>query len=159
MPCATTCLQSGMRHFGPSWTRSWSSITRPSIPAKNWRKTTTKRTFDSAVLRLGKLLPDLFFALSCCAWHLITRRDFSTSSTPPSAGQGEIRGTTTGLPTPPHPGAFAGAELGGRTHPDVRAGGVAAPRQAGVHDGPDSDRPGALHCHGDRVERPGARRS
>src|SRR5664279_5568007 len=46
-----TRLRSGMRRFGLSSTRSWSSITRPSTPARSWP--TTKRTFDSALLRLS----------------------------------------------------------------------------------------------------------
>ncbi len=49
--------------------------------------------------------------------------------------------------------AVAGPELGHRSAADVRPGGGVPARQAGVHAGPHPDRPGALHRHGDRVER------
>ena len=47
------------------------------------------------------------------------------------------------------------AELGDRPDPDVRAGDRLPARLPGVHGRPDHDRPGALHRHGDRVERAG----
>ena len=42
-----------------------------------------------------------------------------------------------------------------RPDPDVRAGDHLPARLPGVHGRPDHDRPGALHRHGDRVERAG----
>ena len=52
-------------------------------------------------------------------------------------------------------GAVAGAELGDRPDPDVRAGGPLPARLPGVHGRPDHDRPGPLHRDGDRLERAG----
>ena len=82
-----------------------------------------------------------------------------------AAGQGEIRGTGRRVPQLEGAGAVAGAELGHRADPDVRAGhrfmGFLFPLSAGrpqvhaVHDRADPDRPGPLHRHGHRVERPG----
>ncbi len=46
-------------------------------------------------------------------------------------------------------------ELDHRTAPDVRPGRHLPPRQAGIHVRPDPDRPGPLHRHGHRLERPG----
>jgi ACR3 family arsenite transporter len=49
----------------------------------------------------------------------------------------------------------AGAELGHRPAADVRAGHHLPARLPGVHGRADPDRPGALHCDGDRLERSG----
>ena len=46
-------------------------------------------------------------------------------------------------------------ELDHRPAPDVRPGRHLPPRQARVHVRPDHDRPGPLHRHGHRLERPG----
>ena len=52
-------------------------------------------------------------------------------------------------------GALAGAELDRRPDPDVRPGRALPARQARVHGRAHHDRPGALHRHGHRLERPG----
>ena len=75
-----------------------------------------------------------------------------------AAGEGEVRRNGACLPAPPHPAPLARPELGGRTDPDVRARRDLPARQARVHDRPDPDRSGPLHRHGDRLERPRARR-
>ena len=52
-------------------------------------------------------------------------------------------------------GSLAPAKLDHRPHLHVRAGHHLPARQAGIHDRPDHDRPGALHRHGHRLERAG----
>src|ERR1035437_8278538 len=72
MPCATIRLRSGMRHFGLSSTRTWSSITRPSIPEKSWP--TKTKTFDSAVNLVAGCRHETVGAgrptFSCVTFHL-----------------------------------------------------------------------------------------
>ena len=53
-------------------------------------------------------------------------------------------------------GLIARAELGDRPDADVRPGDRVSARLSRVHGRPDPDRPGPLHCHGDRLERAGA---
>ena len=60
-----------------------------------------------------------------------------------------------GIPELEGVGAVAGAELGHRPGPDVLPGYHFPARIAGLHVRPDNDRPGALHRHGDCVERAG----
>ena len=69
--------------------------------------------------------------------------------------QSAIRGTARGLSQQEGARSLAGAELGRRADPDVRAGDRVSARLSGVHGRADHDWPGALHRHGDRVERTG----
>ena len=73
----------------------------------------------------------------------------------PALRQGEVRAPARGVSQHEGAGALAAAELDHRPDPDVRAGGHLPARLSRVHDRPDPDRPGALHRHGDRVERTG----
>ena len=71
----------------------------------------------------------------------------------PALCQGALRGTARRIPRQEGARALAGAELDRRAGSDVRAGGDLPARQAGIHGRPHHDRPGPLHCHGDRLER------
>ena len=69
--------------------------------------------------------------------------------------QGALRRAARGLSQQESAWAVAGAELGGRSHPYVRAGRGVPARLSGVHGRADHDWAGALHRHGHRVERAG----
>ena len=76
----------------------------------------------------------------------------------PAPGEGPVRGDRARLPQHEGAGAVARPELGHRPAADVRPGGDLPARPAGVHGGPDPDRPRPVHRDGDRVERPRPRR-
>ena len=85
----------------------------------------------------------------------IPDRDRADPDDVPAAGEGALRRAGRRVPQLEGAGAVARAELGDRSGADVRAGRRVPARLPGVHDGPDPDRPGALHRDGDRVERAG----
>ena len=72
-----------------------------------------------------------------------------------AAGQGEVRGTGRRVPQLESARAVADSELGRRADPDVLPGHPLPARLSRVHGGPDHDRAGPLHRHGDRLERAG----
>ena len=73
----------------------------------------------------------------------------------PAPGQGEVRGDRAGVPGRAGARPVPRPELDHRPDPDVPPGNHLSPRLPRVHGRPHPDRPGPLHRHGHRLERPG----
>ncbi len=90
--------------------------------------------------------------------HLVAHRTRPADHDVSGSGQGPLRPTRHRHRRPEVAGQLVGTQLGARPGADVRAGLAAAARSARIPHGPDHRRTGALHRHGDHLERPRLRR-